>query len=391
MRPASPLFAFFFPWTLVLIGQQLALCGIIKTNISIFYWIIFANMATSFLIAFTVQTLSPQKIAFDSQALSETTLSKRFKKIAYGMLSIYFLLQILQVYYFKGFPLFWLATGDARGYFDFGMQSLNGLLNATYLLAATFFFIIYLKEKGFKKLCFLFFLLTVPILLVSRQLLISVFLQRACCTLVYHPKKIKHFCLFAVGILLVFITVGNYRTGLETLTKILRPESFVPPSLYSLLWIYAYIVTPFNNINAAIEDIHPVDAPEFELASLLPSVLRSSEIDYSKTGFSLVHENMNVSTFYFQPLLDFGPFYAFSFMALFQFILFLSFRRAVRTKAPVHIVEYSILYMIMFLSIFSNLFLFLPVLTQLIIIGLANLHIIQKTGIMILKMGGFKE
>lgn len=226
----------------------------------------------------------------------------------------------------------------------------------------------------------LLFLFSVPVLLVSRQLLISLFLQIACCTLVYFPNKLKTIFKYGVILLTLFVVVGNYRTGLNILTEILGPKSYIPEFLYPLLWIYAYIVTPFNNVNANFDYIQPFGMPLAEMSSLIPSFLRGSlDVDASQTGFALVDSHLTVSTFYIDPMLDFGALYAFMFMTGFQLLFLLSYRRALRSKSMIHMIEYSILYMISILSIFSNLLLYLPVVFQLAIINALKIKLLKKS------------
>lgn len=390
IRPTGPVFAFVVPWTLVLCGQQMALCRIIIPQYSSFYLIIIGNILTSIIGAFCLQLLIGQSGSLNRQKNENFYLSNQFKRITYFFVFINLSLQFFQMLYFEGFPLLWLVLQSNKNYFDYGIASLNGLINAIYLLSTTAFYLIYLQEKSWKKFLLLTLLFTQPILLVSRQLFISLFLQIACCSLIYHPQRIKRFAFISVAILLIFILVGNYRTGLTHLIEILEPEPFIPSWMHSLLWIYAYIVTPFNNINASIDYMQPCGSFNYELRALLPNVVKNQfdlNFDFSDVGFSLVHHSMTVASFYFGPLVDFGNLYAFFFMAIFQVLLFLSFRKAVRTKASLHIIEYAVLYMIMILSIFDNLFLYLPVLTQLFLINCAKLRFVYQSRIWTLKWG----
>jgi len=387
-RPSGPLFAFIIPWIVVLIGHQLALCKIIKPTMSIFYLVIIGNMLSALIIAFLVQTFFPKNLAYNQTGIDDTFISRHFKRATYGVLIFYLSAQAFQVLYMKGFPLLWIIIGDTKTYIDYGIQSLNGLLNALYLLSTTCFCLYYLKNKSRGKLLFLLFLMTIPLMLVNRQILISVCLQMSCCCLIYNPKSIKKFTWLGVMILALFIFIGNIRTGLEHLVKILQPEPYIPESLHSLLWIYAYIVTPFNNVNAAIDSINPAGFPYMELNTLIPSTLRgylSLNIEEINTGFKLVHQNMNVSTFYLSPILDFGAFYAFALMCFVQLFLITAYRRAMTTKLPYDIVRYSILYMIVILSIFDNLLFALPVVFQLFILPVLRIGLARKKDFFYLK------
>lgn len=372
-RPYGPFFAMFVPWILVLLGHFSNLSHLIVPGFSIFHLIIIGNLFSLLFLAFVLQTFFPCPLAKNDCSIENLTISKKLKWMIYTLLILYASLQLFQAIYFKGFPLFHLLKGSTLTYMDYGIKSLNGFLNAIYLFATTGLYLIYLKSKSKAKLLLLLGLCCIPILIISRQVMISLFLQMACCAMIYNPKAALKFFKIGFVITILFIVIGNMRTTLNALIYIVQPYDTVPQWLYPLMWIYAYVVTPFNNIHAFIDVIHPIGAPYHEIASLFPTVLRSfvSEfISYEDTGFSLVHPNMTVSTFYFEPMLDFGKWYAFGFMILFQLLLLYSFRRAMTSKSLIHVMEYAVLYMIMILSIFSNLFLFLPVITQLVILNL---------------------
>ena len=378
-RPSGPLFVCIIPWLLVLIGQQLALCEIIIPHYSSFYLVVIGNIFTALLAVFFIQTFFPQNLSANRQTLADFEMPRGLERLTMRLLICYLLFQCVQVVWFQGFPLFWLMTGNPKGYFDFGFPSLNGLFSAIYLFSATSYCLIYLKEKSLGRLCFLGFIWLIPIILVSRQLFISVFFQSMCCYLIYKPNFKKLISVLAL-ILLAFVVVGNLRTGLDSLVSILEPKPYVPQFLYSLLWLYAYVVTPFNNLNAAVDYISPLNSPYYELQTLLPSIFRDRlPFEEGYTGFMLVHPNMMVSTFYLPLVLDFGQLYAFVFMALFQLLLIFSYRKAMRTKSPLDVIKYAIFYMIMALSLFSNLLLYLPVAFQLCLVVLAKLRFFEKT------------
>lgn len=381
-HPSGPLFSYIFPWSIVLIGQILALCRIIVPTYSMFYLLIIGNMLSIAGLAIFLQTYFPQDLQRDLISARKITISFRFKYLIYGLLALYFCLECIQVVVFRGFPLLWLLIGNGKTYFDYGASSLNGLLNAIYLFATTSLFIFYMKERGMGKALVLCVLFTIPILLVSRQLLVNICIQVACVILIYKPKQAIRIGLYGCILLFVFILIGNYRTGMKELVRILDPEPFIPEFLHPLLWIYAYIVTPFNNLNSSFDSIIPLGAPVNEFAQLLPSMIRNFfGFTTDSDGYVLVHKNMTVSTFYLDPMLDFGALYAFSMMVIFQFFLILAFRRALKEKSAVYIVEYTVLYSICFLSIFANHLIYLPVIFQLVIINLFKISFFRERGI----------
>ncbi len=367
----------------VLIGQYFALCGIIVSKVSPFYAIILGNMATSILI-FSAMHLFQKKAP--EYSLNEITYSKRFKLATFAALLGLFAFEMLQVAVSRGFPLLWLITGNGKTYIDFGITSLNGLLNAIYLASATAFFLICLKErkKGYWGLFFI--LLLLPVILVSRQLIICLFLQITCCLLIYKPKSLKKVVCSLFLVLTSFVILGNFRTGLDSLVNILQPAPFIPEFMYSLLWIYAYVVTPFNNVNAAIDYIQPLGIPYNEATMLMPTFLQTLlGFEVNSAGFELVHEQMNVSTFYLPLIQDLGKLYAFLFMILMQGVLSASYRKVFVSRLPIDVMQYSILYMITALSLFSNLLLYLPVVFQLVMISAIQFSLSRKEGLVVLK------
>lgn len=378
LKPANPVIAFVLPWAFVLLGQQLALCNIIYPKFSTMYYIIAGNILSSFLLFFfTNLTIREER--------KEIIITKNFEKLT--LYTIYFVLtvQFFQFLYFKGCPLIWLLINDGRTYIDYGIKSLNGLINALFLLSTTSLFIISLCSP--KKRWKLFALLcALPIVLISRQLIISLFIQISCCLLLLRPKTIKYVIIIFTLVVSLFLILGNYRTGLTQLTRILQPEPYVPEFMYSFLWIYAYLVTPFNNINASIEYIQPIWFPSNELKMVVPSFLHSLfHLEGNSAGFELVHENMNVSTFYLPLVQDFGQFYAFAFMVVVQLALCLAYRKAQNRGHLIDLIHYSVLFMIVFLSFFSNLLLYLPVIFQLIFITIIQFSLRRKRGVLILK------
>lgn len=379
LKPQGPLFAFIFPWLLVLVGQVAALCDIIIPVYSPFYLLVIGNMISAVVIAFFYQTFFPKKLALNRSSVSQIEIGPRFKRLVLLALKTYVAMQVIQAAYFKGLPLFWLLMKSGKTYANYGIHSLNGLLNAIFLLGTTSLFIIYLKERKRWQLVMLCLMFCFPVLVVSRQLLISLFLQIGCVAIIYSKRALRGLIMAGAFLLCLFVIVGNLRTGLSTIVTILGPKDFIPQALYPLLWIYAYIVTPFNNINAAFEDITPLGYPYHEIKTLIPSLFRNAiGLQGDDAGFSLVHQNMTVSSFYLEPLLDFGPAWAFIFVSLFQILLIGAFRRACTSRLPLHILEYSILYMIAILSIFSNLLLYLPVVAQLLLLNLAKLKLFKR-------------
>jgi len=378
---ASPLTAFAFPWLIAIAGQQAQLSGIVQKGWSSFHTLILANMASFLLLAFLLQSCRPLKLDIGI-IRKQLTISAHFIRIVKCLALCFIAMELVQIAYSKGFPLLWLLVKSKKTYVDFGIPSINGLLNAVYLFITTAFYLIYQRTEKKSDLCLWLLLLTVPIFLISRQLLMTIFLQVTCCMLICHAKALRTLFFSSAALLTLFIWIGNYRTGIGALAKILEPVAWLPKWSYPLLWIYAYMVTPLNNMHANIDHIRPLMAPLYELNTFLPTAIRRLIIDQGAlqgTQFTLVHENMTVSSFYLEPILDYGQVYAFLLMAAFQLFTLFTLRQAIKSCSPRDLILYSVCYGVMTLSIFGNLLLYQPVIFQIVLLSLSRLQFVKSS------------
>ncbi len=384
-RPGGPLFVLIVPWSVVLGLSSLSLCRIYTPHFSLFHMLVLANIATALLFAIVIHFLFPMRPQKQKNSRADIQISKKMALTFYSLILFFFLGQILQALINQGFPLLTLLTKGELDYKTFGISSLNGLLYSCYLLGASGIYLLHLKQKSVASLLMLTLLFSAPILLLSRYLLITLFLQITSTHLFYEPNSIYKFIRRTLLFFAAFIILGNLRTGLNILIQILGPTREVPELFYPLLWIYAYLVSAFYNIQESIDFIRPTGTPICEVIHLVPSFLRNlffSEDDLLMiANFQLVHENLTACTFYFEPLVDFGPLYAFFFMAFFQVYILFAYRKANKTGATVDVLCYSILYMIAALAIFSNTLLSLPTLGELILLQCARLSYDKNRGL----------
>lgn len=371
LKPEGPLFAYLVPWSLVLVGQQLALSKVIVSEYSSMYLVLLGNALTAVFIAFLLQVVSPLRLASLHQLQTDPILPRNITRRIVGFLGIYALIEAVQIVHGRGFPLLWLILKTAnQDYATYGIPSLNGFAHALYLFATSVLFLNCLKSKSKPQYALLLCLLVVPIMLISRHLLICIFVQLLCLWLYYRPKAIWWALMTGFTVLGLFVVVGNMRTGLGNMLSVFPPSEGFPEALYGLMWVYAYVVTPFNFLNSNVDYLTPVGWPQLEISAALPSVLRHwllGGIEVPDTGYRTALPGQ-VNTFYYEPILDLGLFYGFLFMAVFQLLAICAYRRAVRTGGYLDVLTYSVLYQVMVLSIFHNHLLFQPVIFQLVLL-----------------------
>ena len=281
---------------------------------------------------------------------------------------------LVEIAYSGGFPLIWSITGSYKTYFDFGIPTIHGLMNATLLSIVTISTFIGMATRRVKFYFPLAFLVFWGVIVISRNLIIVGFLQ---CLFVFlfikgAPRPAQMLTLLLLGLLFImaFGWIGDLRSGAAAFYELAQPSQSYPDFLPSgFLWVYIYITTPLNNL------VHQTmtSAPEWNwgltnsMALLLPSVIRN--IFYDSADFfkgDLVTEAFNVSTAFMDMYRDLG----FPGMMALSFIIG-SVSRLVYDHNSIRAVLFSaVLLQCALLSIFFNHYFYLPILFQYPLIAL---------------------
>jgi oligosaccharide repeat unit polymerase len=206
-----------------------------------------------------------------------------------------------------------LGFGKFVGYTDFGIRGLHGFLNSIFLFLASFYFLKYKITLERKNIFIVLFMIAWTILVVNRQLMLSLLIELLFLHLITTKIKIKKLLkLIALVILAIvaFGLMGDFRSGREHFLEIASPNFYYPDYLPSgFLWVYIYMLTPLNNVNFNITTIEPTYIPLETIILLFPSFLRdniTSFIDRPEQNFILVHDSFNMSSFYPALLIDYG-------------------------------------------------------------------------------------
>ena len=311
---------------------------------------------------FIYKVLVPKSVFFPCFDLSRNSRQLFLKSTGYKVKMIglsWFFLSLVELYWAGNFPLFsLLGFGSYINYVDFGIGGLHGFLNAIYLFLICYLFLRARASNMKIYWILLVALLLWPVLLTTRQLILSSFLQILFIyifTARINVKVVFFVLLSSAFALLIFGYLGDIRSGREHIIEISKPVFEYPDTLPSVfIWVYMYIVTPLNNINHNIVDVEPLYFPFNSIISLLPSFLREHVflLIGQSDEMNLVSESFNVSSFFKPFLLDFGyimiSFVMFFIASIFMIIMHLS------SSKIMHVIIMSIFLHSIVLSVFAN-------------------------------------
>ncbi len=272
-----------------------------------------------------------------------------------------------------GFPVIWLFTNPSKTYFDYGIPSLHGLVNSLLLALTLCRFALYLLTGHNRHLRIPLFSIFWWMVLLSRGTLLFTLVEWAILLLRIRDiraKTLSKIAAAAVLMILIFGWAGDLRSGADRFRELAQPVTSYPQWLPSgVLWVYIYATTPLNNLVYSMLSRDPEDNAllPHTLSLLLPTVVRN--IVYGDAGAAadalsgeLIEQNFNVSTAYLGPAQDFGL------PAIFFFSLITAYacqwfwyKPDLRSQLC-----FSVLTMCLVFSVFYDLFLSLPVITQML-------------------------
>lgn len=330
----NPIIFFSFIWLVVLYlySKHYSLLLIpLKLETSIYVILSCISFLMSF---FTIRLFFMQKKFTSSTKFIEgVNIKNNLKKI----FKIWIIFTIIEIIYFKGLPLLsLLGIGGIGTYTEWGIPSLHGFLNAIIITLSNYFFYYYISKKNKKYFYWYLLCLLWPIILVTRQMLLTMVVQATFIYILCNKIKIKSVLkVFFSGfvIVILFGLVGDLRSGdADSFIQLVQPSSDYPNWLPSgFLWVYIYMVSPLNNVNFNI-----IKYPDFNfnlsplISSFFPSIIREKIFPpTNQFNFQLVNDNLNVSTM-FPTYLDsfgyFGSLFFYFFLGLIISFFYLKFK-----------------------------------------------------------------
>lgn len=279
-------------------------------------------------------------------------------------------LTVVEVVVSRGVPLIWLIEGSAKGYRDFGIPSVHGILLSMILACSMVSYYLYLETKDRRYRTIPIFSVVWFLICITRGFFVGILLQFLFLFLSVNRLKFGRTFKITVGILCVIVffgIVGTLRSGSADLIRAVgQPTERFPTWLPTgFLWVYIYVATPLNNLFNTIQ-LHPaVDSYTLSTttAQLFPSFIRG--LFFAKSSLreaNLVSEHLNVSTDFIGPYLDMGVLGVVVFSVLFGAVAkaFWSHR-----NSRVWLLGYAFIAQAMALSVFYDILLDLPFLFQL--------------------------
>lgn len=223
---------------------------------------------------------------------------------------------LVEVAVFPGVPLMYTLAGDpTRTYAEFGFPTVHGLLIALFLVSSSISVLLHLERPTGTSRAIILLHVFWTVLMLNRGALVWLLLEGFCLYLVRKSPSLKNLgILFATCVagVLFFGFLGDLRLGsnarfFDALISEHAPWWFRDgPS--GLVWVYTYLVTSMNNLNAAIAVVEPTNTLYWSTVNLLPSVVRTIVYDdfIPRYALPLAIDAFNTSTFYATYWHDFG-------------------------------------------------------------------------------------
>lgn len=270
---------------------------------------------------------------------------------------------VVELIYCGGCPLLWKFTGDSRTYMDFGIPSFNGVLHGLITLMGAY--------SIFKRKCiYKYFYVTLALLMITRQVIISIFVQGLFFYLCRHKLSKKLIITILIGGIIgivAFSLVGNMRTGEDAflnVSKFKEEYDWIPTSFR---WIYSYMCYSVSNLNMLVgltDGFVNFGATIFN--KLVPSALSFGFVE-NQEFYYLVSHHFTVSTFAPEIYIDFGLVGITVFCIAMGFIANLLYKK-VQEGSELFCLLYMIMCHNIVLLFFTNMFFNLPIMFEIVLI-----------------------
>ncbi|MEO6524911.1 MAG: O-antigen polymerase [Mucilaginibacter sp.] len=367
----QPVILFALTWLFVILLFSLRLSNILQESIST-AWEFYALITITFFSGYTFAFFFKKKVSLSTDIIYNVNeyFFKKYDKFLIGLI----ILSFIEVIYSKGVPLAWLFIGNGKVYTDYGIPSIHGFTNALGLVLALISSYYYKITKKKKYLIITIGFIIWNIILISRQVIVSLMIEIFVINFITSQEKRK-VLLKIIFYMLIIVTgfgiLGDLRTGGDAFLALASPSDNWPLWLPSgFLWAYIYVTTPINNLlfNFTFSITHYHYLFPNTLALLFPSVIRNiifNPADYT-TGGDLVTEAFNVSSAFVSPYIDMG----YMGIIIFTFAIGIISNLVWWVKGIKRFFYRAILIQILVLSIFYNMFVYLPVVFQFVWIAI---------------------
>lgn len=303
------------------------------------------------------------------------------KKLEFGIFVFVFVVFIFEIIYCKGFPLLWKLLDNEKVYIHFVVPKVTIWFHAIIVVMGAYSI---LNSSLFPGLLYKGFYLLIPILMVSRQMIIAMIVEALILYLITKENKSEDFYLFCIiGVMLVllgFSAFGNVRTGESDFLLVAQFKDFCKyiPTVFK--WIYSYMCFSISNLNNLISIVEPGITKGLSTWNEIAPSMLDVDITHLFNEEFLVSLNFNVSTFAPSLYLDFGIFGVGTFcliIGIFAQLLFKKMKKNFVWNFIYAIVSYSIIF-IFFVNMFFNFQVICQVIFTILIFAVLNCLVERK-------------
>lgn len=282
-------------------------------------------------------------------------------------------LTVVEVGFSGGLPIFWMLTGSAKVYSEFGLPVIHVFVGSLLAVIAMGKFGLYLLYGNRRRLFIPAFQIVWGIIIVSRGLIMGAVIQAAVlwlCLRGINLRRTLRTLTLLIVVVLMFGYMGDIRSGSSSSFRTLaRPTNDYPEWLPSgVLWFYIYITSPLANLVHTTEISKPAHDPYFSrtILFLFPTPLRNAiygkqfSEDQQAAG-DLVTSSLTVSSAYVGPYLDNGFWGIGWYSALLGILSAYCWRRRSTFRDKL---RYAIIGQCLLFSVFWNFLFYNPLLGQ---------------------------
>ena len=364
----NPCFIFNFIWLITLSLYELKLSHIqqdLSDRTIFIFWVC--------VLCFNITIFFLELIKFPGtgQRISRKKYAVRRKTAKLILIWIF----LFEVIYSGGLPLIWKIIGSNKTYFDYGLPSLHGAWCGLFVCLGAYSLFQKTKDKWlYLGLC---------TMVISRQLMMSIIIEGFVYALYMKNIRIKNeklnsskrikskFIVFLIVIIIsAFTIIGNFRSGGTVMDRVFKAKQEYVLLSSASKWIYSYMTFSISNFNNLVSMTQGnVNNGVSMLREFLPSVLlRVFRIRPNFRYRYLVSSNYTVSTYLPSIYLDFGVIGIGIFNALMGLLGYTLYKNIKTMKTTRDILLYSVYAHNIILLFFTNFFLYLPIIIQMVYI-----------------------
>lgn len=305
----NPLSVFSGVWLLIVLLYQLRLSGlqtVLNQELYLALTIVLLAFGFFYFLALSAQTgifgyMKRNELVGEVKADSENLRSMAW--ICFALFCVWFVVSLIEICMSGGVPAFWLFTDSGKTYFDFGIPSVHGLMNALGVLLATVASYLLFKDAPHKRQLLLVLIIETIfyLLIISRQVIMSAAVQILVVYLLVDRKPIPvmRLCLIGLFGIVAFGVIGNIRTGYQNFMEVAELSQNMPSAGAGFYWVYMYLTMTLANLNnLVIQTFEPLGVG-YLLQDFVPSVV-SDMFDFSQAEgvHYLASIQFNVSGFF---------------------------------------------------------------------------------------------